>query len=66
MSSEDQFTSIQWDRDDGENTNNTPTDTTIKSKSSKSKKSKNHHLRKRMGIKYLLCQLLKLLMLMIQ
>ena len=23
MSSEDQFTSIQWDRDDGENTNNT-------------------------------------------
>ena len=32
MSSEDQFTSIQWDRDDGENTNNTPTDTTIKSK----------------------------------
>ena len=46
MSSEDQFTSIQWDRDDGENTNNTPTDTTIKSKSSKSKNLKNHHLRK--------------------
>ena len=51
MSSEDQFTSIQWDRDDGENTNNTPTDTTIKSKSSKSKKSKKSSSKKKNGNK---------------
>lgn len=51
MSSEDQFTSIQWDREDGKNANDTPTDTNIKPKSSKSKKSKKSSSKKKAGNK---------------